>query len=462
MGRAFHDKDETCTGDSTDESEDESCTLKDIESEAFTIALNLYYLTKHLPESVSSAVNTNHYHLMTTNALFCFGAMLSKNTASTSTELEELLHSYKFAKVQVAPDGNCLFASVLFQLKQMLSAGNSDLAKHLQVLGLNIMEMRDDKAAIAALRALMVAEMLENKVEYEGYLSNESVEYEQQVREFQKLGVHSGEVGNLMALSLSNVLRINIVLLTSMVNFPVIPVTPRGNVCTDKTLYLAFSHFGSGHYDPVVEDVINAQDNDQPMQSIPSFQKEGAKGCGCGRGASSNKSHPGGRSAKKFCFQEPGERRTLCPCYRAYKACTELCRCFNCCNTIGKRPESSHKKSQVRKRLKHELQNVETNNLTFMQNKGETPVDPKWTKFEHILLEVVFDRLIERIGDATDEDVSKVFNSIASTAESVSEVSLLSRKEEAAVIKKIKSIKQQAELFRQFYLNQVELNFSNV
>lgn len=56
-----------------------------------------------------------------------------------------------------------------------------------------------------------------------------------------------------------------------------------------------------------------------------------------------------------------------------------------------------------------------------------------------------------------------VFNSIASTAESVSEVNLLtSCREEAAVIKKIKSIKQQAELFRQFYLNQVELNFSNI
>ena len=60
------------------------------------------------------------------------------------------------------------------------------------------MEMRDDRAAIAALRALMVAEMLEKRVEYEGYLTNESVEYEQ-VREFQKLGVYGGEVGNLVA-----------------------------------------------------------------------------------------------------------------------------------------------------------------------------------------------------------------------------------------------------------------------
>ena len=87
-----------------------------------------------------------------------------------------------------------------------------------------------------------------------------------------------------------------------------------------------------------------------------------------------------------------------------------------------------------------------------MQNKRETPVGPK---FEHILLEVIVDRVIQRIGDATDEDVSKVFNSIASIAESVCEVNLqTSSKEEAAVIKKRKTVKQQAQLFRQFYLRQ--------
>lgn len=184
---AFHDKDDSTV--STDEAEDDICTLKDIESEAFSIALNLFFLTNHLPEVVSSAVNTSHFHLMASNALFCFGTVLSKDTASTSTELEELLRSYRFAKVQVAPDGDCLFASIIFQLTQMLSAGNRDLAKHLQVLGFNIRELGDDEAAIAALRALMVAEMVENRVEYEGYLTNESVEYEDQVKEFQKLGV---------------------------------------------------------------------------------------------------------------------------------------------------------------------------------------------------------------------------------------------------------------------------------
>lgn len=43
MGRVFYDKDEICIGDFIDESEDESCILKDIESEVFIIVFNLYY-----------------------------------------------------------------------------------------------------------------------------------------------------------------------------------------------------------------------------------------------------------------------------------------------------------------------------------------------------------------------------------------------------------------------------------
>lgn len=48
------------------------------------------------------------------------------------------------------------------------------------MFGFNIMEMRDDKVVIVVLRVLMVVEMFENRVEYEGYLINinESVEYE--------------------------------------------------------------------------------------------------------------------------------------------------------------------------------------------------------------------------------------------------------------------------------------------
>lgn len=227
---------------------------------------------------------------------------------------------------------------------------------------------------------------------------------------------------------------------------------------------------GGGHYDPVVEvsrtadtGHISLKSCEQASSSTTVTDKE-SKGCACGRGAAKKrKTQPEGdpitTTSTPFCFQVPGERRTLCPCYRAFKACTAMCRCFNCCNSIGRRPDSNQKKHQPWKRESRALQNVETNSLKFMQDKEESPVEPKWTKLEHILVEVIQDVLIEKQGEATDQSVCKVFNNIVSVANSAKEINIpISTKSEKSISKKMKSIKLQAVLFRQFYLNQVAEN----
>ena len=470
MGRAFDDILETGDLNAESEEEDDS-NVKDIESDAFTRALNLYFLTTDLPEVVNGAVNTDQFHLMATHVLFGFGTMSSYSASDSGSKLDNLLSSYNFARIPVEPNGNCLFSSVIFQLKQIISSNNSELFNHLQATGFYVLLQGDHDTAVAGLRNLMVSELLENRAVYEGYISNDVVEYEEQVKNFKQLGVYSGEVGNLMALSLTNVLRVNMILFTSMENFPIIPISPFQNICTHQTLYLAFHHFGSGHYDPVVE-VANTTDStgngsiqscEQSRESNPSSLKGENKGCACGRGAAKRKLQPEGDPiksiSKAFCFQVPGERRTLCPCYRAFKACSALCRCFNCSNSIGKRPDCSQKKCQVRKRENHVLQNVETNSLKFMQSKSERPVEPKWSKLEHILVQVIQDLLIERLGEASDRDICKVFNNVVSIADSVKEVNVpISSKTEKTIIRKVKSIKEQAVLFRQFYLSQVTKN----
>ena len=97
-----------------------------------------------------------------------------------------------------------------------------------------------------------------------------------------------------------------------------------------------------------------------------------------------------------------------------------------------------------------------------MQGKEERPVEPKWTKLEHLLVEVIQDLLIERQGEAADHDVCKVFNNIVSIADSAKEINVpISSKTENSISRKIKSIKKEAVLFRQFYLNQVALNLSD-
>ena len=115
----------------------------------------------------------------------------------------------------------------------------------------------------------------------------------------------------------------------------------------------------------------------------------------------------------------------------------------------------------MRKRETHVLQNVGTNRLKFIQRNEERPVEPKQTKLEHILVEVIEDLLIEGLGEAADSDVCKVFNNIVSIADSAKEINVpISNKTERSITRKIKSIKDQAVLFRQFYLSQVAKNLS--
>ena len=94
-----------------------------------------------------------------------------------------------------------------------------------------------------------------------------------------------------------------------------------------------------------------------------------------------------------------------------------------------------------------------------MKGNEERPVEPKWTKLEHILVEAIQDLLIERQGEVADRDVCKVFNNTGSIADSSKEINVpISKKTEKSINRKIKSVKEQAVLFRQFYLNQVVKN----
>ena len=54
-----------------------------------------------------------------------FGNMSSHVACDSASKLENVLSSYNFTRVQVAPDGDSLFSSVIFQLKQMVSFHSS-------------------------------------------------------------------------------------------------------------------------------------------------------------------------------------------------------------------------------------------------------------------------------------------------------------------------------------------------
>jgi len=67
-----------------------------------------------------------------------------------------------------------------------------------------------------------------------------------------------------------------------------------------------------------------------------------------------------------------------------------------------------------------------------MQSKNERPLEPTWTKLEHILVQVIQYLLIERLGEASDRDICKVFKEIKVP---------ISSKTEKSIIRKVKSSK---------------------
>lgn len=131
-----------------------------------------------------------------------------------------------------------------------------------------------------------------------------------------------------MVVGLANVLRINVVLFTSMQRMETISIVSRGKVLITCPIYLAFNHSGCGHYDAVIESVgVDTEKREQTahdshVNEIPKSSKQNSseeKGCRCGRGAAKQ------NKERKFCFQAPGERRTQCPCFRDLKKCSQAC-----------------------------------------------------------------------------------------------------------------------------------------
>ena len=65
-------------------------------------------------------------------------------------------------------------------------------------------------------------------------------------------GFFDCELGNATPLALANVLHVPLVTMSSIENFPVIPVIPRENL-TNAPMYITYQRIGAGHYDAKIE-----------------------------------------------------------------------------------------------------------------------------------------------------------------------------------------------------------------
>ena len=111
--------------------------------------------------------------------------------------------------------------------------------------------------------------------------------------------------------------------------------------------------------------------------------------CRCGE-SKSNKQDPEGKS----CMDEPGKRRTRCPCYSNGQLCSSSCSCKECGNKykygIRNPCSTSDTKTSRRKRMTSSPRSLQRAcTTTFLENTGFDVQSGPWTMQETCLLETV-------------------------------------------------------------------------
>ena len=169
-----------------------------------------------------------------------------------------------------------------------------------------------------------------------------------------------------------NLLRIPVIVFTGMINFPVIPLVPRGPAVCSQPICVAYDQYSvrflhvrreSHEYEKKEKEVASA--SLQPTVSI--------KPCRCGTGAAKGTNQSSCVGIK-------------CKCSASGNSCKN-CNCKNCANPFGQRETKSISSGvpSPRKRRRH-IHSLQKTDLQFLQASTEETPKWNWELFERILL----------------------------------------------------------------------------
>lgn len=159
--------------------------------------------------------------------------------------LQRNLLSFNRTINPVAGDRDCAFRSILLQLRETKEWMEHDelLIQHLHSLGLG-MSIDED---VFQLRQLFVDHIQSND-SYQMLIGIPLLDLNDETERFREEGTFCGEVGDLVIKVCSDILRVPIMVITSIVGTPYLPFIPDESV-TDQPLFIAFTASGAGHYD---------------------------------------------------------------------------------------------------------------------------------------------------------------------------------------------------------------------
>ena len=357
-----------------------------------------------------------------------FSGARSQSVADEKS-LVNLLSQWNFQRVEVPKDGNCIFSSVAMALMERVQRNDIAVMTILQQLGIssdstNQLEMH---TISRVLRTLVVQEWLGEHSDY--YQNFVTADIRSQAQNYLRNGEFAGNLGDLMVVTLSNILHIPIVLFTNVVNLPVVCITPVSGTESTVPLYLIFDHNGPGHYDYAIPKVTS------PSTVVTSKVTK----CYCGR-------------KKDFmgtpCLSDFGGH-CRCPCARKSLPCKTACRCNHCSNINGVRPPPS----TTRKRESYETQKQALSGRKgsdFLKSVNEQESVGHTTDIEKLIFTAIIIHFLHCGIDVSTEKVHSALSQIVDTSKVCTFIVIpIYKRSQRYIAHYLRGIEQLTALFKQ-------------
>lgn len=356
---------------SEEDETDESLPSKQDSMSLLLQAITNYYIFQHL-STLSKTCTVDSCIFFTSFLSMATKYSKTLNQELTSQEHDELLQrtlqQWNFRKISVPGDGNCLFTAIAYNLVNRARDNDEPILNRLQLLS-NTPNRLEISEIAKELRLLVVKEWLgENSEYYQGFVTADIAKHAHQYLES---GEFAGDLGDLMILTLSNILHIPITIFSNIPNLGVICITPTTGVDSTVPLYVAYNNYGSGHYDYAVP--TESTSHSPPSSST----KRCVTKCFCGRNQAS-KATPCASDIIGNC---------RCPCAKNEQQCTSACRCKGCSNIYGIKSPSS-----TRERVSYSTQKqplAGRKGSQFLKIANERQSDGQTSSLEQLLLAVI-------------------------------------------------------------------------
>lgn len=359
--------------------------------EAFTLlrkAIGCYFISESIVEKGPS-VSVKHAASVMFDSFLHTTSQFSGSISPNDASLTNTLTSWNFRRIAVNGDGNCLFTSVAMLLIANVNSGQIGAKETLARLGVEEKDSTDPVAVARALRSAVVDEWLgENLDHYQGF---STVDIAAHAEEYRHSGEFGGSLGDLMVMTIANIIKMPLLLFTNVENMPIMVITPSLTVAdTAVPLYLVYTSTGPGHYDIAV-----------PQETQEKSTK--AVKCSCGR-KSNFKGVACSSDMLGYC---------RCPCSRAEVPCGALCNCKDCNNKHGQKPKPAT--TRRRKAYDNQQQHLRgVSSTDFMASMNEQVSVGSMSSLETIVIQTIIVFCILNGTKVTAEYVHGAFMDILS------------------------------------------------